>query len=164
MHVEGPGQPTLTTGQLALQLKLPVLQRISVEDLMRIRSDEGEAFRRFRNSLRKRLGAVRHTGDRGGAEAMMRDIERELLDEEIPEVDRAVARLRQEKFVDVVVGTASLAAVVLAGDPSLASVMAAGATAAGLVQTVRRSVHEVRKHPAYFLWRMQRRAGRPCQD
>lgn len=142
--------------RLGLALDLPFLDDLSVSDIMRIRQTEGEAFQNFRVALQRQLRELRDERDPVTLRRRLEDVQHELTEVQVREVDQSLRRLKRKAFATAVGGIASLATVIPSGGTSLAGVVLAGATAyrEGLEY-----LHEIRVHPAFFLWRLKRAAG-----
>jgi hypothetical protein len=137
--------------RLSLSLSLPYLHGISMEQLMRIRSEEGEAFQNFRRALEAKLREVRIETDEEKLRLKLQNIEHELSEVQVAEVDREVHRFRRNLAISALVGTASLMTVVPSGGMSLATLILG---AAGGLKSLSEFQEKVRDNPAYFLWRL----------
>ena len=81
--------PTLSedVARFALQLDLPVLAGISVEDLMRVRNEYGEAFHAFRLTLQRHLRELRTLQDASVIEKKLQNLQHELEEVQVADVD-----------------------------------------------------------------------------
>jgi hypothetical protein len=100
---------TKDLAQLALQLDLPILGQVSVDDLMNVRNDYGEAFHNFRLVLQRYLREIR-TADRGVIEKKLENLQHELQEVQVAEVQKEVRRVKREVLRSLVIGAVSLAA------------------------------------------------------
>lgn len=137
--------------RLALSLRLPYLQGVSIEQLMHIRSEEGEAFQNFRRSLETKLRELRTEVDEEKVRIKLQNIEHELLEVQVAEVNREVRRFERNFAASALVGAASLVAVLPSGGVSLSTLIAAAASG---YKSWSEFQTKVREHPAYFLWRL----------
>jgi len=138
--------------KLALRLELPVLANTSVDDLMSVRMDHGDAFQSFRLALQRQLRELRTMSDQSGVEKKLENLQHELEEVQVAEVQREVRRIQREVFRAVMIGAASLAAVVPSQGWSLSGLVGAAASAykAGTGFQER-----VKEHPAFFLWKLK---------
>jgi hypothetical protein len=138
--------------RLALRLELPVLANASVEDLMSVRNHQGEAFHSFRLALQRQLRELRTMTDQSDVLKKLENLQHELEEVQVAEVRREVRRVQREVLRAVVIGAASLAAVVPSQGWSLSLLVAAGASAYKAGTAFR---DQVKEHPAYFLWKLK---------
>jgi hypothetical protein len=96
--------------QLALQVDLPILAQVSVDDLMNIRNDYGVAFLNFRLALQRHLRELR-TADRGVIRKKLENLQHELQEVQVAEVQKEVRRVEREVLRSLVIGAVSLGAV-----------------------------------------------------
>ena len=150
--------PTLSedVAQFALQLDLPVLAGISVEDLMRVRNEYGEAFHAFRLTLQRHLKVLRTLQDASVIEKKLQNLQHELEEVQVADVEREARRVQREILSSLVIGAVSVAAAVPTTGWSLTGLVPAVAAAyrAGTGFGDR-----VREHPAFFLWKLKDRAS-----
>lgn len=142
--------------RLSFSLDLPFIESISVEDLMRLKQNEGEAFYSFRLNLQRHLRDLRHEKDSGKLAKRMEDVRHELCEVQVREVENKIRKIKKELFGSFIVGTASLATVIPTTGLSLASFILAGYSA------YKKGVeyyHDTKEHPAYFLWRIKKKAS-----
>ena len=142
--------------RFALQLELPVLAEISVEDLMRVRSEYGEAFHAFRLTLQRHLRELRTLQDASVVEKKLQNLQHELEEVQVADVRREARRVQREVRKSVVIGAVSVGAAVATTGWSLAGLVPAAAAAyrAGAAYGDR-----VKEHPAFFLWKLKERAS-----
>ena len=154
-----PGSVDLKTelANLTLRLELPLLSQVSVSDLMKVRLDSGEAFASFRTALERELRSVRSINDPSDRERRLEEIRHEFEEVQLRDVRRAAARIRREFLGEGVLAFASVAAVLQSGE---ATVLGLTAAAISSYHTSMRYLHELRAHPAYFLWRLTGRRER----
>jgi len=138
-------------GELALRLSLPVLDALSVEQLMRIRQCEGEAFAAFRVSLERDLRELRHIDDEDQQRRRLKDVEHELAIQ-VRDVERTVKRLRKRMELDLIAGAASLMALLPSQGLSLATLIMSGVEA---FRSYQDRTDVAKNHPGYFLWKLE---------
>ena len=150
--------PTLSeeVAQFALQLDLPVLAGISVEDLMRVRNEYGEAFHAFRLTLQRHLSELRTLQDPFVIEKKLQNLQHELEEVQVADVRREARRVRREVLRSLAIGTVSVAAAVPTTGLSLTGLVPAADAASRAAADYR---YRVREHPAFFLWKLKSRAS-----
>jgi hypothetical protein len=141
---------------VALELKLPVLQGVPIRELLRIRSDEHEYFERFRSALRRAIKARIDHGDSSSiaAEVVADDVLPALngIADRLKASERALARKAAYSITLSIVATACGA---LTGIVPLL----AGGALAGIAGTLAAQgkftdeKREVELSDMYFLWR-----------
>ena len=150
--------PTLSedVARFALQLDLPVLAGISVEDLMRVRNEYGEAFHAFRLTLQRHLRELRTLQDDSVIEKKLQNLQHELEEVQVADVKREARRVQREVLGSLVIGAVSVGAAVPTTGWSLTGLVPAVAAAyrAGTGYGDR-----VKEHPAFFLWKLKDRAS-----
>jgi hypothetical protein len=72
----------LTPAEVIFNLELPVLNKVPVEALLKIRKDEGDAFQRFRDSLRKAVTERLREGSSGRGR-LADEIRRDVIEPEL---------------------------------------------------------------------------------
>lgn len=140
---------------LAFRLELPVLHNVDVAELMNVRRNHGEAFHAFRLALQKHLRELRTTTDEQALRKKLENLEHEFGEVQLADIRREVQRVQRDVLGSVVVGAASLAAVVPSTGLSLAGLVGA---AAGAYRAASTYLERVREHPAYFLWKLKKAA------
>jgi len=144
--------PTLSedVARFALQLDLPVLAGISVDDLMRVRK-YGEAFHAFRLTLQRHLRELSTLQDASVIEKKLQNLQHELEEVQVADVEREVRRVRRKVLRNLGIGVVSVAAAATAGSLLAGLVPAAvGVYLAGTGYSDR-----VKEHPAFFLWKLK---------
>ena len=150
--------PTLSedVAQFALQLDLPVLAGISVEDLMKVRNEYGEAFHAFRLTLQRHLRELRTLQDASVIEKKLQNLQHELEEVQVADVERETRRVQREVLRNLVIGAVSLAAAVPTTGWSLTGLVPAAAAA----YRARTGYGDrMKEHPAFFLWKLKDRAS-----
>ena len=150
--------PTLSedVARFALQLDLPVLAGISVEDLMKVRNEYGEAFHAFRLTLQRHLRELRTLQDVSVIEKKLENLQHELEEVQVADVEREARRVQREVLGSLVIGAVSVGAAVPTTGWSLTGLVPAAVAAyrAGTGYGDR-----VKEHPAFFLWKLKDRAS-----
>lgn len=153
-HVEQPA-PEADIARLAMNLDLPLIQKIEIEDLMRVRANEGEAFQSFRLSLSSKLRDLRHISDPTTLRAKLQDYQHDLEQVQVAQVDQQMARLKLEFFPEIVAGIASLSATLVS--PTISFLGAIAATTSTIQKAVKYR-NTTTQNPAFFLWKLKQEA------
>jgi hypothetical protein len=143
------------TANVFLNLELPFLEQIRIADLMKLRQEEGEAFQRFRLLLDQKLTSVRATDDLEEAKRQARAAVHELTEVKTDEVEVKLKGLREKLAVNSAIALCSLAAAVQTNGWGLISLASA---AASVGKTYFDYKQDAKRHPAFFLWKLLRRA------
>ena len=141
---------------LAMRFELPFLDDLSVDDLMTIRQLEGEAFESYRLELQRQLRGLRAIESEEELVRCLEGVQHEIAEVQVRHVQKEVRRLNRDLFRETVVGAASLATVVPSHGISLVTLLSAG----DKVWKHALEYQEVRREPAYFVWRLLQRAQR----
>ncbi|MDQ2844639.1 MAG: hypothetical protein M3Y72_27060 [Acidobacteriota bacterium] len=148
---EASGSVPVQTANVFLNLDLPVLADVSAETIMRIRRDEGEAFRSFRLLLDQKLSTVRQESDPEEAKKTAAYAVHELTQVRMDEIDGKMKGVKEKLAANAMVAGVSLAAAVHTAGFSLLSAAAAGVT---IGRTIVEYRQDVKRNPAFFLWKV----------
>lgn len=80
----------ITPADVLFKLDLPVLNKVPIETLLRLRRDEGDAFQQFRNSLRKAATERLRDGSSDSAR-LAEDIRRDMIEPELARIRQRLA-------------------------------------------------------------------------
>lgn len=138
---------------LSMNFELPVLNEISVEDLIRIRTDSGEAFYNFRTELNLKLLSLRGLMDKDELQREIENISYEMNQIQVNEVKKEYRKIAKSFGVDAVVLAGSLVTSFFTGGLTL--IGAAGALAKGGGDYIK-YLNEVKENNGYFLWKLNR--------
>jgi hypothetical protein len=141
--------------RLSLQVDVPVLMSVTIDDLMRVRSDNGEAFQNFRRHFQRKVRDLRRIENSSELAGELEEASHELADLQVQEVAASIKRLKRELAYEGLVAAASIAAILPTAGASLIPLIGAGIKASA---TLNRYLDEARAHPAYFLWRLKKQA------
>jgi hypothetical protein len=141
---------------LALDLDLPVLSSVSIQNLMDLRSEHGDSLAIFRRVLNGKLREIRLEPEEARRRQKLEHLRHELTDR-VADVQLELDRFKRGLVRDAVIGTASLTAILSGGNSLLAGLL--GAAAIALNQ---RDSHlsKLKEHPLYFLWKLHQEAER----
>lgn len=138
------------TTNSVLNLDLPYLENVSTENLMSVRSREGDAFQSFRSMLERELGKLRSETDPHSLSVKIESAMHELSVAKTALIDQKIKQLRKTLLADSVVAVGGLAATVVTSGSSIAATFAALANGVHSYYDFRQ---ECRENPSYFLWR-----------
>lgn len=138
---------------LSMKLDLPILNEISVEDLVSIRTDSGEAFYNFRIQLNSKLLSLRGLTDKDELQRKIENISYEMNQIQVNEVKKEYRKIVKSFGVDAVVLTGSLVTSFFTGGLTL--IGAAGALAKGGSDYIK-YLNGVKENNGYFLWKLNR--------
>ncbi|WP_158819904.1 hypothetical protein [Granulicella sp. S156] len=139
------------TANTFLNLDLPVLAGVSPEDIMRIRQDEGEAFQRFRLLLDQKLSSIREKDDPAEANRAADYAVHELTQVRMDEIDAKMKGVKEKLATNAMIAGLGLAATVQTAGVGLLSTAVAFATIGKTIFDYRQ---DVKRHPAFFLWKV----------
>jgi hypothetical protein len=150
-----PGQDLQTDVISAvLQLELPILEGVSLNQIIELRQKDGEAFQNFRVELAKHLRKLRRTTDPRELEIQMQNVSHELSEVQVNEVNKKIASAKRGMFADALILVGGLAATVQTqvGGWGIAALIAYAAEKG--LNTYSEYVSQVRENPAFFLWKL----------
>jgi hypothetical protein len=141
----------IRTANAFINLDLPFINYLDIEHVMRIRREEGEAFDNFRRALDFKLSSLQEASDLQSAQKSASDAVRELTEVQLREVELKMRSIREKLGYSAVAGlVVGLAAAVQQQGFSLLSAAAAAIPIGNAVLDYRK---DVKRHPAFFLWK-----------
>lgn len=139
---------------VALNLELPTIQEASLERIMDIRVNDGEAFQNFRVELEKQLRDLRNNLDPLQVGKKLQNISHELEEVQINEIKKKLAHLKKTVFAETAFWTALLCASPYLGIPGiLTSLFGIGWTG---MRAYNDKLGTIKDSPAYFLWKVKK--------
>lgn len=160
---------TSSDAEIALTLKLPILEHIDVKSLIKLRNDEQPSFERFRNRLRQAMKERLKCNSATNAEQLGQEIVADIVGPELRTIQEklrtASVMLSKKTAVGVALGSLVTGCGVMVGFPAPAAFVAgsaavatiAGAAAAKQVEEQR----EVELSDMYFLWQAAKHNHEP---
>jgi hypothetical protein len=157
LKVAVPSQNSIpvTTANVFLNMDLPCLTGIEIGQLMRLRTEEGEAFQNFRIQLEKQMRDVRLESDPDKARTKAENAVHELTEVQVQEVAAKLASVKEKAGWTAAMATTGFMAAVHTSGLSLLAVAAAAVTG---VQAAVEYRKEVKRHPAFFMWKLKQEA------
>jgi hypothetical protein len=159
------GQVTVAENDVALNLQLPILQGVSIRELLKLREEERPFFDQFRNGIRLAIRDQIARHDSSSPSAVAQSVVQEYVEPALADIDRRLRvnqrRLSRKAVASVAVGTAATSAGLIS---SLPLVLGAGIAAIGAALThVYKYVDdlgEIELSDMYFLWKVGKITGR----
>ena len=149
-HKESEEKQDCTASTL-LKLELPFLDNINIENLMRVRENEADAFQAFRRELDKQLIELRLETDPARFQTKARKIVVDLGEAQTSSLHVKAKELQRGALSQSVMLSAVLAGSMWALN---ATPFAPVAAAAGIAKAVFDYRAAVRSSPGYFLWKV----------
>jgi hypothetical protein len=156
-----------SAADVALNLELPVFDRLSTRDLLKMREDERPDFEAFRSALRAHIQSRLASADEGAtASSIARSIDEEYLRPGLAEIERKLRTSRQavvrKTVVDLTIGATAVGVAALSSVPMM---IAGGVAALGSSVPLAPVIHSyiddkrsARMSDLYFLWRVGQHA------
>jgi hypothetical protein len=149
--VEPSTSQPLRTANTFLNMDLPILEEISVENLMKVREDE-QAFANFRFALDHTLSRLRETSDVKDAKRIQEEAIEDLTGVQLREVKQKVSNMYRSAGRRMVTGgLVSLVAAVQNQGLGLLTAATTAVASAGLAYYEVRD--DIKLNPAFFLWK-----------
>jgi hypothetical protein len=148
--IEPSTSQALHSANTFLNMDLPLLADLNVENLMKVREEDGEAFANFRFALDHKLSSLREVSDMQTAKRMAREAVQDLTEVQLHDVRQKVRSLREKMGLSAVGGVISVAAAIQNQGWGLLSAAAAAVPIASAYLDYRK---DVKRHPAFFLWK-----------
>lgn len=141
------------SAQFLLNLEVPYLQQVRIEELMAARADV-DAFDLFRRELEKQFRELRLESDPEKLAIKLQNAVHELTEVQLTKVSQGMARLKQRLTSDAVIAAAGLVGSIATSGVSLLGTMLAAVHGGKAYVDYQKSARE---NPAYFLWKAKRR-------
>ena len=138
-----------------LSLELPFLANVDIETLMTIRTNEGEAFARFREEFDLKLRDLRLEADPESVRIKKDNLVNEICNVQLRRVDSEIKSVRNKYLADAAIGVAGLVAAV---QTSGWSVLSSATALAHGVRSYLQYRQTVGNNPAFFLWKILKRS------
>lgn len=144
------------TTNAVLNMELPFIDNLDVETLMKVRTDEGEAFENFRVELDKQLRDLKLVSDPETLRIKTENVVHELMEVQVRQIDQKLASLKKKMFSE-----ASVTAVGLAGAIQSSGLTLPIALLAALQGYKSLAEYQAQKkeNPAFFLWKVLKSSG-----
>ncbi len=158
--------PTIQTDRGSVHpltsLKIPYLEKVPLSLLSRILDDEQESISAFRLAIDRALEDIETAVDTRDAAAMLTQIKREIIEDELNKVRQVcdrVSRMNALARIGAYVATGALSVAAILGlDPPSVICGAAGVATATVAELYRNyeEKSEIRRSPMYFVFRLEK--------
>lgn len=138
-----------------LKMQLPYMEKISAEDLMAIRNNDGEEFKNFRVHFEGKLRELRTEVDPKVIKNKIIDIEHELSAVQVRAINSKVKTVRRTVLAEAGIASIGLVAGIATSGFSLLGSLAAVFQG---MKTYSEYREKVKENPCYFLWKVQNKA------
>jgi hypothetical protein len=133
-----------------LNVELPLLDQIDITTLMKVRQEEGEAFAEFRAEWDRQINALRSISDPDELKRRTQEVVRELTEVQVAKVNSAVARLKKQTALSLVITAGSFIGTIQGGGFGILGLAMAVLQGYASYDQYRNAK---RQNPAYFLWK-----------
>lgn len=139
-----------TTNSL-LTLELPFMEKVTVETLMKVRLEDGEAFENLRLELDKQFKVLRHINDPEELRIKTENIVHEIFEVQLTQVDQKMRQLKRQLGANIALATGGLIGAVQTGGLSL---IALGIALSQGYKSYNEYLSQKQQNPAFFLWKV----------
>ena len=136
---------------LTMGLDLPLLENISLKQILDVREKDGEAFQNFRIELEKQLRELRTIKEPSELRLKLENATHELTNVQIHEIDKKISSVKKKMFPDAIILVGGLLTTFQAagiGIPALIYAIQNG------YKTYQEYISGVKEKPAFFLWKI----------
>lgn len=141
----------VNTVNVLLNMNLPFIDGVDIDSLMRVRSQDGEAFDNFRLELDKQLRELRQVKDPDVLKTRAENVMHELAEVQIPRLEKTIGSLKRKLFREAAVVVASLYVAVQSGAWPLPLALMG---ALQCYKSLTEYQSQRNENPAFFLWRV----------
>jgi hypothetical protein len=151
--------PTLE--EVAFALELPVLRGVPAKELIALRKNEGDAFRRFQNALRTAIRERLNVAGSSSSQAVAEEIRRDLIEPRLADINSLLASsertLAKKSATSLVLGALATTCGVLCGAPITTAFTTSVVATVSLVGRATQShldeKAEIETKDLYFIWK-----------
>ena len=134
-----------------MSVKLPFLDEVDVETLMKVRREEGKAFQSFRVEVDKQIRELLLVKDPERLKIKTEHALHELGEVQVHQINQKIANLKKRIFAEPTVAAGSLLGAVQSGELTLLLALIAAFQGYKSLADYER---QKRENPAFFLWRV----------
>jgi hypothetical protein len=142
--------PTNTVNAL-LNVELPLIDNVDAETLMRVRTDEGEAFQNFRLELDSKLAELRLEADPDRLRAKTENVMHQLTEVQVRQIDQKLSSLKKQILSEAVITTVGLVGAVQSSGFTLPMALLAAFHG---YKSISQYQSQKWENPAFFLWKV----------
>ena len=131
-----------------LNIELPFITNISLDNLMKIRNNESEAFQNFRTELERNFRELRLEADPRNLKIKIENVIHELTEVQVTKIDQDLKKLKVSKLKKVGISTANLISNLYSLNPigAIESISQIGSAFQN---------KNIKQNPSYFLWKIK---------
>jgi len=148
---------SVNTTNAFLNMELPFIENVDVETLMRVRTDEGEAFENFRVALDKQLRDLRLESDPGKLKIKTENAMHELMDVQVRQIDQKLASLKKSMLAEAAVTAAGLVGAIQSSGLTLPIALLAALKG---YKSLTEYKTQKKENPVFFLWKILKQSKR----
>jgi hypothetical protein len=134
-----------------LNIELPLIENVDVETLMKVRTDEGEAFENFRVELDKQLLELRLESDPERLRIKTENAMHQLMEIQVRQIDQKLISLRKQILSEAAVAAVGLIGAVQSGGLTLPIALLAALHG---YKAVNQYQSQKKENAAFFLWKV----------
>lgn len=142
-------------GDCFLNLDVQFFRNIVLDDVLRVRQSDGEAFALFRSTLQSKLRELRMERDPERVREKSEEVMHELSETQVAQLSQKISGLKRSAFASGAVAVAALAGSVAAPFSLGACLIAGGIAGANFIQKATEYYNQAKENPSYFLWRVR---------
>ncbi len=142
----------LHTADTLINMELPFLDNVDLETLMKVRQNDGQAFKNFRLELDCKLRELRLEKDKDKFKVRLSNAIHEIRDVQLHKIGEKVSAIKRESLAEAAILTAGLCGTYQLEGLSL---LVGGVALARGYRTVAQYWKEVRQNPSFFLWKVK---------
>jgi hypothetical protein len=146
-----PGSIKTNTVNTLLNMELPFLDSVDIETLMKVRRDDGEAFKNFRVELDSKLKQLRLENDPKRLSVLAANAMHELSEVQLHQITQKLSEIKHRALADAAILSAGLYGGI---QTEGWSVIVLGLAIAKGYKTAMEYWEKVKQNPSFFLWRV----------
>jgi hypothetical protein len=141
---------------LTLKLDLPIVDHVTLDQILHLKEKEGEVFLNFRTELEKQLRDLRAEKDPEKLKLQIDKVSHELHEVQINEINKKIAKVKNDIHIDTGIIFAGAFISFFSGGVSIPIIGTAAVAGLGKgYKDVSQQNREVKLNPAFFLWKLK---------
>jgi hypothetical protein len=141
------------TVNLLMNFDLPFMEGINIDNIMKIRLEDGEAFNSFRINLEKHFKVLREINDEDTLKTKLDNAIHEINEVQLSEINNKINSLKKMATLDFTILLAGFAGTIQTGGYSL---IASAYSLMKGIKTWSEYYDKVKNHPAFFYWKLKK--------
>lgn len=134
------------------ELELPIIDGISLENMLNLRQKDGEVFENFRIELERQLRELRTITDRAELQIKMENLSHELTEVQINQINKTIAKIKSGMFADALILVGGLATTIQGNGFGVLALVYALEKG---YKTYQDYINNIKENPAFFLWKLK---------